>query len=104
MIEIIIFLLQKSYISQPFLKQSNQQMYVGALTPAKKIIPHQVLLLGKHGHHNECVQVNAFTEHPEVVAAHQVKVDELRHFTTNLWEKENDLSVFIHEFTCKATV
>lgn len=46
-------------------------------TPAKKVIPHQVLLLSKNSHHNQCVQVNAFTQHPEVVATHQVQVDEL---------------------------
>ena len=55
-----------------------------ALTPAEKIIPHQVLLLRKHRHHNESVEVNAFTEHPEVVTAHQVKMNKLRHFTTDL--------------------
>lgn len=46
-------------------------------TPAKKVIPHQVLLLSKHSHHNQSVQVNAFTQHPKVVATHQVQVDEL---------------------------
>lgn len=55
-----------------------------ALTPAKKVIPRQMLLLCKHSHHDECVQVNAFTEHPKVVTAHQVKMDELRHLTAHL--------------------
>lgn len=62
-----------------------------APTPAKKIIPHQMLLLCKHSHHDERVQVNAFTEHPEVVTAHQVEMDELRHFTAHLWQGENFL-------------
>lgn len=46
-------------------------------TPAEKVIPHQVLFLRKHSHHNESMQVDAFTQHPEVVATHEVQVDEL---------------------------
>lgn len=80
----------KSLLNQMILK-----VIPVAPTPAKKIIPHQVLLLGKHGHHNECVQVNAFTEHPEVVTAHQVKMNELRHFAAHLGGgKECFLSVW----------
>jgi len=64
--------------------QINKQVMTVAPTPAKKIIPHQVLLLCKHSHHNECVQVNAFTEHPKVVTAHQVKMNELGHLAAHL--------------------
>lgn len=39
-------------------------------TPAKKVIPHQVLFLSKNSHHNKGMQVNAFAQHPEVVATH----------------------------------
>lgn len=63
-----------------------------ALTPAKKIIPDQVLLLSKHSHHDERVQVNAFTQHPEVVTAQKVKVDELGHFTAHLWGERVQIS------------
>lgn len=89
-----MFLLQRnSASSKSFLNKVNQQICVIALTPAKKIIPHQVLLLCKHSHHNECVQVNAFTEHPEVITAHQVMMNELGHFTTNLGEKKKAIRI-----------
>ena len=75
-----------------------------ALTPAKKVIPHQALLLCEHSHHDKSVQVNAFTEHPKVVTAHQVKMDELGHFTTNLrGKKESNIYVshtHIHTHVC----
>ena len=75
-----------------------------ALTPAKKVIPHQALLLCEHSHHDKSVQVNAFTEHPKVVTAHQVKMDELGHFTTNLrGKKESNIYVshtHTHTHTC----
>lgn len=69
------------------IQASRNRVYTGGdqwKSPAEKIIPHQVLLLRKHRHHNEGVEVNAFTEHPEVVTAHQVKMNKLRHFTTDL--------------------
>lgn len=44
----------------------------------------QVLLLGEHGHHDERVQVDAFTQHPEIVAAQHVHVEEMQHFTADL--------------------
>ena len=65
-----------------------------APTPAEKIIPHQVLLLRKHSHHDECGQVNAFTEHPEVVTAHQVEMDKLRHFAAHLWGRNSGSFVY----------
>ena len=36
------------------------------LTPSQKVVPHQVLLLCEHGHHDESVKVDALTQHPEV--------------------------------------
>lgn len=44
----------------------------------------QVLLLGEHGHHDERVQVDAFAQHPEIVAAQRVHVEEMQHFTADL--------------------
>ena len=44
----------------------------------------QVLLLCKHGHHDERVQVDAFTQHPEVIAAQHVHVEEVQHLTADL--------------------
>lgn len=44
----------------------------------------QVLLLGEHGHHDERVQVDAFAQHPEIVAAQHVHVEEMQHFTADL--------------------
>lgn len=44
----------------------------------------QVLLLGEHGHHDERVQVDAFTQHPEIVAAQHVHVEEMQDFTADL--------------------
>lgn len=49
----------------------------------------QVLLLGEHGHHDERVQVDAFTQHPEVVAAQHVHVEEMQHFTAHLQRAES---------------
>lgn len=54
------------------------------LTPAEEVVPVQMLLLGEHGHHDERVQVDAFTQHPEVVAAQHVHVEEMQHFTAHL--------------------
>lgn len=58
------------------------------LTPAQEVVPVQVLLLCKHSHHNESVQVYAFTEHPEIIAAQHVHVEKVQHFTANL-QREN---------------
>lgn len=44
----------------------------------------QVLLLGEHGHHDERVQVDAFAQHPEIVAAQHVHVEEMQDFTAHL--------------------
>lgn len=49
----------------------------------------QVLLLCKHRHHDERVQVDAFTEHPEVITAQHVHVKELQHLTANLQGEQN---------------
>lgn len=70
--------------AESLLNQFVTKVTTVAPTPAKKIIPHQVLLLCKHSHHDEGVQVNAFTEHPEVVTAHQVEMNELRHLAAHL--------------------
>lgn len=55
----------------------------------------QVLLLGEHGHHDERVQVDAFAQHPEIVAAQHVHVEEMQHFTADLQRagSEGDSSV-----------
>lgn len=44
----------------------------------------QVLLLCEHGHHDERVQVDAFTQHPEIIAAQHVHVEEVQHLTADL--------------------
>lgn len=54
------------------------------LTPAQKIIPVQMLLLGKYSHHNQCVQVNPLAEHPEIVTAQHVHVEEVQYLAANL--------------------
>lgn len=43
-----------------------------------------MLFLGKHSHHDERVQVNSLTKHPEVVTPEQVEMDKLRNFTAGL--------------------
>lgn len=59
-------------------------------TPAQQIVPHEVLLLGKHGHHDERVQINALAQHPEVIATKEVEMDEQGHFAARLTgEKSN---------------
>ena len=47
------------------------------LTPAQEVVPVQMLLLCEHSHHDEGVQVDAFTQHPEVIAAQHVHVEEV---------------------------
>lgn len=44
----------------------------------------QMLLLGEHGHHDERVEVDAFAQHPEIVAAQHVHVEEMQDFTAHL--------------------
>lgn len=58
----------------------------GGLTPAQQVVPDQVLLLGEHGHHDERVQVDPLAQHPEVVTAQQVEVDEHEQLTAGLRE------------------
>lgn len=69
------------------------------LTPPQQIIPYEVLLLRKHSHDDERVQVDALAQHPEVVAAHQVHVDEHDDLTARLeGRKKNkkNLSTSLH--------
>lgn len=47
-----------------------------------------MLLFCKHCHNNQSVQVDALAEHPEVVAAQQIEVDEHDQLTAYLEEKE----------------
>lgn len=54
------------------------------LTPAQKIIPMQMLFLCKHGHHDKSVQVNPLTQHPEIVTAQHVHVEEMQYLAANL--------------------
>lgn len=54
------------------------------LTPTEQIVPHQVLLLRKHSHHDESVQIDPLTQHPEVITPEKVQMDELRHFAADL--------------------
>lgn len=56
----------------------------GVLTPAEEVVPVQMLLLGEHGHHDERVEVDAFAQHPEIVAAQHVHVEEMQDFTAHL--------------------
>lgn len=54
------------------------------LTPAKEVVPVQMLLLCKHSHHDERVKVNPFTEHPEIIATQHVHVEKVQHLAANL--------------------
>lgn len=47
------------------------------LTPAQEVVPVQMLLLCKNSHYDESVQVDSFTEHPEIIAAQHVHVEEV---------------------------
>lgn len=49
-----------------------------------------MLLLSKHGHHDERVQIDPLTQHPEVVASKEVKMNEHRHFTARLGRKHKE--------------
>lgn len=52
-----------------------------------------MLFFGKHGHDDECVQVNPLTQHPEVVASKDVQMDELRHFTADLNKSNKNIKI-----------
>lgn len=59
-------------------------------TPAQEIVPPQVLFLSEHGHHDECVQIDSFTEHPEIVACHHVLVKEMQNLAAQLSERNGE--------------
>lgn len=63
-------------------------LHASLLTPAEQVVPHEMLFLCKHCHYNQCVQVNALTQHPEVVTAQQIQIDERQQLTAFL-EEEN---------------
>lgn len=65
------------------------------LTPAQQVVPHEVLFLSKHGHHDQSVQVDALAQHPEVVAAKQVEVNEERDLAAGLSEKQLEELIII---------
>lgn len=54
-----------------------------------------MLLLCEHSHHDERVQVDAFAEHPEVVAAQHIHVEKLQDLTADLQreQKKNKLQL-----------
>ena len=60
-------------------------------TPAQQVVPHQVLLLSKHSHHNESVKVDPLTQHPEVHTAQNIEMDERGHLTAHLEEKTGEI-------------
>lgn len=62
------------------------------LTPAQEVIPVKMLLLCKHSYDDERVEVDAFTEHPEVIAAQHVHVEEVQHLTADLHRTVPDQS------------
>jgi len=66
----------------------------GSLTPAQQVIPDEILFFRKHRHHDESVQVDALAQHPEVVAAQQVQVDEHEQLAAGLGERERDAGDF----------
>lgn len=49
-----------------------------------------MLLLGEHRHHDQGVQVDSLAEHPEVVAAHGVHLDEGEQLAAGL-EREQEV-------------
>ena len=53
----------------------------------------QVLLLCEHGHHDESVQVDPLTEHPEIVASQHVHVKEVQDFAPRLHRFERDYQI-----------
>lgn len=73
---------------------------VDTLTPAQEVVPVQMLLLCKHSHHDKRVQVDAFTEHPKIIAAQHVHVEEVQHFTANLQRetKQEYLLCYVFDF------
>lgn len=64
-------------------------------TPSQKVVPVQMLLLGKHSHHNERVQIDALTKHPEVVTAQHVHVEEMQHLTAHLQEAQQTFKTLL---------
>lgn len=58
-----------------------------------------MLFFCKHGHDDESVQVDSFAQHPEVVTAHQIHVDEHDDLTAHLEGKKNNLSISLCSFS-----
>lgn len=80
---------RRLYICRQRRKRLKTQLEV-IRTPAQEVIPLHALFLSEHGHHDECVQVDPFTQHPEVVAGHQVVVDKMQNLAAQLSEGNRD--------------
>lgn len=50
----------------------------------------KVLFLSENRHHDKGVQIDALTQHPEIVTAQYVHVEELQHLTTNLQQHRGE--------------
>lgn len=59
-------------------------------TPAQEVVPPQALPLSEYGHHNQSVQVEAFAEHPEIVARHHVLVEKVQNLAHRLLKRHGD--------------
>lgn len=55
----------------------------------------QTLLFSKHRHYDECMKINAFTEHPEIVTAKHVLVKKLEHFAAYLSDKWKRIKIYM---------
>lgn len=58
------------------------------LTPSQDVVPEELLLPDKHGHYDERVEVDAFTQHPEVIGSRRVLRQHSQDLTAHLTDGE----------------
>lgn len=63
-----------------------------------------MLLLGEDGHDDQRVQINALAQHPEVVAAHDVHVNEGENLAAALFRKRSRKRISVARSTNRTHV
>ena len=58
------------------------------LTPTKDIVPEELLFPNEHGHYDERVKIDAFTQHPEVGGSGRVLSQHSQDLTVQLTDTE----------------
>jgi len=66
-------------------------------TPANQVAAREEPLAGSEGVHHDCVEVEAFTEHPQEVTRGEVMADTVQHLTPHLGARtQGKVLVVVH--------